>query len=79
MAIYLIDVQWLGRRNLQLLGFALLALLYVLIAALYSSLLNAPAAFLVMYGLTFFVTNAGANTTTYVLPSEVRDQRTVPP
>lgn len=72
MAVWLIDLRWFGRRNLQLLGFALLIVLYSIIAAFYPGLKKAPGAFLFLYGLTFFVSNAGANTTTFILPSEVR-------
>jgi len=36
----------------------------------FDELKNTPWLFLVLYGLTFFITNAGPNTTTFVLPSE---------
>jgi PHS family inorganic phosphate transporter-like MFS transporter len=53
-----------------LLGFFLLAVVYVAIAIAYDTLLHNPVAFLLCYGLSFFISNAGANTTTYVIPSE---------
>jgi PHS family inorganic phosphate transporter-like MFS transporter len=37
----------------------------------YKDLEETPWLFLILYGMTFFFTNAGANTTTFILPSEL--------
>lgn len=70
-AIYLLEHPWCGRRNTQLYGFILLAVLFNLIALLYPTIKDNGPAFLALYGITFFITNAGPNTTTFVLPSEL--------
>jgi PHS family inorganic phosphate transporter-like MFS transporter len=74
-AIYLIEHPWFGRRNLQLLGFGTLGSLYFIIAGVYPYITSLPWLFLILYGLTFFLINAGANTTTFVLPAEVYPTR----
>lgn len=61
----------LGRRNLQMLGFAIMALLFVILGSLFNELVrSAPGLLLVLYGLTFTASNFGPNTTTFILPSE---------
>lgn len=70
-AIYLLEHPLFGRRNTQLWGFLALSSLFALIAVLYPSIKHNAWAFLTLYGITFFITNAGPNTTTFVLPSEV--------
>jgi PHS family inorganic phosphate transporter-like MFS transporter len=42
----------------------------LVIAIAYNSLLDYPGLFIALYGLTFFWSNCGPNTTTFVLPSE---------
>jgi hypothetical protein len=69
VAVFVIDR--LGRRNLQLIGFAAVAVIYVILAAALGPLVSsAPPALLVFYGLSFFFLNVGPNTTTFVIPSE---------
>eukprot|EP01102_Stenamoeba_stenopodia_P009124 TRINITY_DN2674_c0_g1_i1.p1 TRINITY_DN2674_c0_g1~~TRINITY_DN2674_c0_g1_i1.p1 ORF type:complete len:309 (+),score=59.62 TRINITY_DN2674_c0_g1_i1:696-1622(+) len=71
LAVYLVEVKGFGRRNTQLLGFGTLALNYLVIAIGYKDLEDIPWLFMLLYGLTFFLINAGANTTTFILPSEL--------
>ncbi len=68
-AVALIDR--LGRRALQYVGFGVMALAFFLLSTLYDSLGGYVAAIFGIYAVTFFFTNMGPNTTTFVLPSEV--------
>jgi MFS family permease len=70
VALWLIDRM--GRRPMQLMGFAAMAGLFgILAAALPQLVQSAVPAFIALYGLTFFFSNFGANMTTYVIPAEV--------
>ena len=69
VAVALIDP--VGRRPLQLIGFAVMAAAFLLLSFAYGPLIAVLPAFLVLYGLTFFFANFGPNTTTFVYPSEV--------
>lgn len=60
----------LGRKTIQAVGFAMMALLYVLIGAFWTNLVKIPVLFVVLYGLSFFWSNFGPNTTTFILPGE---------
>lgn len=74
-AVALIDR--VGRRSLQIGGFLAMALIYVymghLLAVTGGAITKAMPAFLglAIYSLSFFAINAGPNTTTFVIPSEV--------
>ena len=63
-------VDRIGRKKLQILGFIVMALCFATIALI-------PAArsiiilFVLLYGLSFFFTNFGPNSTTFLIPSEV--------
>jgi PHS family inorganic phosphate transporter-like MFS transporter len=75
-AVYLIETR-LGRKWLQVWGFVLMSALYVVMALTFESVKSLYGVFLGLYALSFFFTNAGPNTTTYVLaaesfPTEVR-------
>lgn len=69
LSIYLID-RW-GRRTLQMWGFALMTVLYMVLGGFFDWVTMFSPAFIFLYGLTYFIANAGPNTTTYVLPAEV--------
>jgi len=65
-------VDRLGRRTIQLMGFIIMTLLYLILATAYVPLsTDAPVAFVIIYALTFFFTNFGPNSTTFIIPSEV--------
>jgi len=68
--VFLIETPFFARRNTQIIGFIALALLYFIIGISFKQLEDLPGLFIVLYGLTFFFSNAGPNTTTFVLPSE---------
>jgi nitrate/nitrite transporter NarK len=77
IGVYLIDK--IGRRPLQLWGFIILTVLYVVVGSTISALKRSAPAFFLLYGLTFLVGNAGPNTTTFVLPSESFPTEVRPP
>jgi PHS family inorganic phosphate transporter-like MFS transporter len=59
-----------GHRRLQLLGFAMMALCFLVIAAV-PGMTTTVAPFLLVYGVSYFFTEFGPNMTTFVLPSEL--------
>jgi len=64
-------VDRIGLIPLQKAGFLSTAFFFFLLAVLQPNLTTVPGAYLVMYGLTFFFQNFGANGTTYIVPSVV--------
>ncbi len=50
-------------------GFGCFAIIYILMGVFYHDLVQRPVLFFFLYGLTFFFSNFGPNTTTYVLSS----------
>jgi len=58
----------LGMKKVQCLGFSMLALLYAVLGFLWGKPGDPRLLFLV-YGLTFFFSNFGPNTTTFILPA----------
>ncbi|MEM0150086.1 MAG: MFS transporter [Candidatus Micrarchaeaceae archaeon] len=70
VAVALIDKQ--GRKSMQAIGFFAVALCFFIIAIFGRSLLEVlPLLFFAIYGMSFFFTNYGPNTTTYVYPVEL--------
>jgi PHS family inorganic phosphate transporter-like MFS transporter len=59
-----------GHRRLQLTGFAVMALCFLVIGAV-PGMTTAVAPFLVVYGVSYFFTEFGPNMTTFVMPSEL--------
>ncbi|CAK9117905.1 unnamed protein product [Durusdinium trenchii] len=60
----------LGRKNIQIQGFGMMAMLYTILAAFLDGMEDLPALLLFVYGLTYFFSNFGPNSTTFILPSE---------
>ncbi|MBO0808325.1 MAG: MFS transporter [Actinobacteria bacterium] len=60
----------IGHRRLQLAGFAMMAVCFLLIG-LVPGLTTAVVPFLLVYGVSYFFTEFGPNMTTFVMPSEV--------
>ena len=60
----------IGHRKLQLVGFAMMALCFAVIAAV-PGMTTVVAPFLLVYGVSYFFTEFGPNMTTFVLPSEL--------
>jgi len=71
-SFFLID-SW-GRKPIQLMGFSVLTVLFVIMGFGYNKLLETTSgknAFVFLYCLTNFFQNFGPNTTTFVIPGEV--------
>lgn len=64
-------IDFYGRKTLQLGGFAAMFVLYSCIGIFYTTLESYSTLFIILYGMTYFAANAGPNTTTYVMPTEV--------
>ena len=60
----------LGRRNIQLMGFCVMAILFVILGVWVKELGDTPTLMLILYSLTFFFSNFGPNSTTFILPAE---------
>jgi MFS transporter, PHS family, inorganic phosphate transporter len=60
----------IGHRRLQLIGFGVMAVTFLLLAAI-PELTSVVAPFVILFGLSYFFIEFGPNTTTFVLPSEV--------
>lgn len=56
-------------RFIQIQGFAIMALLYFIISLSWDSLIQHHWLLIFLYGSTFFFSNYGPNTTTFMLPS----------
>jgi MFS family permease len=70
---YVLAIAWLdriGHRRLQWTGFAVMALCFLIIAAV-PGLTTTVAPFLLVYGVSYFFTEFGPNMTTFVMPSEL--------
>jgi len=60
----------LGRRNIQLQGFAMMTVLYGALGFFLDKLKGSAVPLLILYGLTYFFSNFGPNSTTFILPAE---------
>jgi PHS family inorganic phosphate transporter-like MFS transporter len=60
----------IGHRRLQLLGFAMMGLCFLIIAAI-PGMTTMVVPFLLVYGVSYFFTEFGPNMTTFVMPSEL--------
>jgi MFS family permease len=60
----------IGHRRLQILGFAMMGLCFLVIAAV-PGMTTTVAPFLLVYGVSYFFTEFGPNMTTFVMPSEL--------
>jgi len=68
VAILLLDK--VGRKSIQLLGFAVMALMFLLIGVI-PAVSTTLAPFLVLYGISYFFTEFGPNMTTFIYPAEL--------
>jgi MFS transporter, PHS family, inorganic phosphate transporter len=60
----------IGHRKLQFIGFAMMAVCFLIIGAV-PGMTTVVAPFLIVYGVSYFFTEFGPNMTTFVLPSEL--------
>ncbi len=68
LAAYTMDR--IGHRRLQLIGFPLMGLAFLLIGVI-PGVTTAVVPFLILFGMSYFFAEFGPNTTTFVLPGEV--------
>ncbi len=68
LAAYTMDR--IGHRRLQLIGFPLMGLAFLLIGVI-PGITAAIVPFLILFGMSYFFAEFGPNTTTFVLPGEV--------
>jgi PHS family inorganic phosphate transporter-like MFS transporter len=68
VAILLLDK--VGRKSIQLLGFAVMALMFLLIGVI-PGVSTTLAPFLLLYGVSYFFTEFGPNMTTFIYPAEL--------
>lgn len=67
-----IFVESWGRRAIQIMGFSMCTILFVILAAAYYQLRdNSIPAFIAIFTLAQLFQNFGANTTTFIIPGEV--------
>jgi MFS transporter, PHS family, inorganic phosphate transporter len=69
-AVAALTMDRLGRKTIQVVGFAMMALTFAVLAFI-PHLEKMAIPFLIIYGLGFFFTEFGPNSTTFVYPSEV--------
>ena len=69
-AVAIVRMDRMGHRRLQLAGFAVMGLCFLVIAAV-PGMTTMVAPFLVVYGISYFFTEFGPNMTTFVMPSEI--------
>lgn len=67
-AIWLLDRT--GRKRIQLQGFAMMGLMFLLIG-LIPAVTASALPFIALYGISYFFTEFGPNTTTFVYPAEI--------
>ena len=60
----------LGRKTIQVMGFSMMGLTFLALAFI-PNLVRMPLLFVITYGLTFFFTEFGPNSTTFVYPAEI--------
>ena len=68
VAILLLDKT--GRRSIQVLGFGMMGLMFLLIG-LIPAVTTTALAFALLYGISYFFTEFGPNTTTFIYPAEI--------
>ncbi|BDR92438.1 MFS transporter [Vulcanisaeta souniana] len=69
VAAFLVDKM--GRKSMQIMGFSIVATVYLIAALMLRSGMVMPTTILALYGLAQFFTNVGPNVTTFILPTEV--------
>ncbi len=69
-ALAIARLDRIGHRRLQLTGFAMMALCFLIIAAI-PGMTTTVVPFLLVYGVSYFFTEFGPNMTTFVMPSEL--------
>ena len=76
VAILLLDKT--GRKTIQVMGFTMMALMFLLLG-LIPGVTKDVVPFLLLYGVSYFFTEFGPNTTTFIYPAELFRPRSGPP
>jgi PHS family inorganic phosphate transporter-like MFS transporter len=63
-------IDSLGRKTIQMMGFGMMTLMFRLIA-LIPSVSTSVAPFVILFGVSYFFTEFGPNTTTFIYPAEI--------
>mmetsp|Transcript_8170 Transcript_8170/g.18258 ORF Transcript_8170/g.18258 Transcript_8170/m.18258 type:complete len:458 (-) Transcript_8170:95-1468(-) len=69
--VAVLTINRMGRKNMQLMGFSAMFILFLVIGLTYNSLREQAVIFIFVYGLTFFFADFGPNTTTFIIPGEI--------
>ncbi|KAJ2651039.1 hypothetical protein IWW42_002191 [Coemansia sp. RSA 1085] len=70
--ITVFTIERLGRKSIQLMGFGMLTILYIVLGFAYHKILDkSEAGFIVLFTLAQLFQNFGPNVTTFVIPGEV--------
>ncbi|TDH74397.1 hypothetical protein CCR75_005202 [Bremia lactucae] len=69
VAVYYINR--LGRKIIMLQGFAVMTVLFLVLAIFWNSIKEKAVLFIILFGLALFFSNFGPNTTTFVMPTEM--------
>jgi len=69
VAAFLVDKM--GRKSMQIMGFSIIATVYLIAALMLRNSIIIPTAILALYGIAQFFTNVGPNVTTFIMPTEV--------
>ncbi|KAI8979316.1 phosphate:H+ symporter [Mycotypha africana] len=69
ISVFTIDA--LGRKTIQIMGFSMLTVMFIILGFAYHKILEAShVAFIVLYTITQLFFNFGPNTTTFIVPGE---------
>lgn len=68
--VSLLCIDCWGRRPIQFLGFVAMALIFLVMGIFLEFLKTSTLLFVGLYALSFFFSNFGPNTTTYIVPGE---------
>jgi MFS transporter, PHS family, inorganic phosphate transporter len=68
LAILLLDKT--GRRTIQVVGFGMMALMFLLLGIIPKAT-TVAAPFIILFGVSYFFTEFGPNTTTFIYPAEI--------
>ena len=63
-------IDSLGRKTIQMLGFTMMAVMFGLIAII-PGVATSVAPFVILFGVSYFFTEFGPNTTTFIYPAEI--------
>ncbi|KAL8003351.1 putative major facilitator, sugar transporter, major facilitator superfamily [Plasmopara halstedii] len=69
VAVYFINR--LGRKIIQLQGFAVMTVLFLVLAIFWENIKKKAVLFIILYGLALFFSNFGPNMSTFVMPTEM--------